>query len=58
MQMRHKPDYSDISAAIRPILMKFGMMMRLDDAPLNLTGNQKFQNNDGYFNFDLDSVSK
>jgi len=36
--------------------MKFGMMMHL--IPLNLTGNQKFQNNDRYFNFDFDSVSK
>jgi len=34
-----------ISAAIQPILMKFGMLMHL--SPLNLTGNQKlkkFQN--------------
>jgi len=32
----------DISAAVRLILMKFGMMMYL--SLLNLMGNQKFQN--------------
>jgi len=32
----------NISAAVRPILMKFGRMMHL--SPLNLMGNQKFQN--------------
>jgi len=32
----------DISATIRPLLMKFGMMMHL--SPRNLMANQKFQN--------------
>jgi len=32
----------DISAAVRPILMKYGKMMHL--SPPNLMGNQKFQN--------------
>jgi len=32
----------DISTAVPPILMKFGMMMHL--SPINLMGNEKFQN--------------
>jgi len=32
----------NISAAVQPILMKFGMMMHL--SPLHLMGNEKFKN--------------
>jgi len=35
----------DISAAIRPILMKFGTMMHL--RPLNMMGNQNVKIQDG-----------